>query len=104
MLFYLQMGWNIEGRISFSEVWDLEIKESKAAQVGFKIVGMYKVAGQKRVIALVDSPSADELDRTIMGKLPMREFLEFEAIWPLRPFESFLEDCRTHFSAKEGAA
>lgn len=104
MLFDLQMGWNIEGRISFGEVWDLEIKESKAAQVGLKIVGMYKVAGQKPVIALVDSPSADELDRTIMGKLPMREFLEFETIWPLRPFESFLEDCRTRFGAKDDAA
>jgi hypothetical protein len=33
--------------------------------------------------------------------LPLREFLEFEAIWPVRPFENFLEDCRTHFGAKE---
>ena len=101
MLFYMQMRWNIEGRISFEEVWDLEIEESKAAQAGFKVVEMYKVAGQRRVIALVDAPSADELDRTIMGKLPLREFLEFEAIWPVRPFENFLGDCRTHFGAKE---
>jgi hypothetical protein len=36
-----------------------------------------------------------------MGRLPLREFLEFEAIWPHRPFESFLEDCRTHFATKE---
>jgi hypothetical protein len=36
-----------------------------------------------------------------MGRLPLREFLEFEAIWPVRPFENFLEDCRTHFGAKE---
>ena len=41
------------------------------------------------------------LDRTIVGRMPSREFLEFEAIWPLRPFESFLDDCRTHLGAKE---
>ena len=101
MLFYMQMRWNIEGRLSFKEVWDLEIEESEAAKAGFKILGMYKVAGQRRVIAIVDMPSADDLDRTIMGRLPLREFLEFEAIWPVRPFENFLEDCRTHFGTKE---
>jgi muconolactone delta-isomerase len=101
MLFYMQMRWNIEGRLSFKEVWDLEIEESEAAKSDFKILGMYKVAGQRRVIAIVDMPSADDLDRTIMGRLPLREFLEFEAIWPVRPFENFLEDCRTHFGTKE---
>ena len=101
MLFYMQMRWNIEGRLSFNEVWDLEIEESKAAAAaGNEILGMYKVAGQRCVIAIVDMPSADDLDRTIMGRMPLREFLEFEAIWPLRSFESFLDDCRTHFGAK----
>ena len=101
MLFHMQMRWNIEGRLGFKEVWDLEIEESEAAKADFKILGMYKVAGQRRVIAIVDMPSADDLDRTIMGRLPLREFLEFEAIWPIRSFESFLEDCRTHFGTKE---
>jgi len=82
-------------------VWDLEIEESKAAQSGFKILGMYKVAGQKRVLAVVDIPSADDLDRTIMGQLPLREYLEFESIWPQRSFADFIEDCRRHFGTKE---
>ena len=101
MIFFLQMRWNIENRLSFKEVWDLEIEEGKAVQTGFKIVGMYKVAGQRRVIAIVDIPSADDLDRTIMGRLPLREYLEFEAIWAVRLFENFLEDCRSHFGTKE---
>jgi hypothetical protein len=67
---------------------------------GNKILGMYKVAGQRRVIAIVDMPSADDLDRTILGRMPFGEYLEFEAIWPRRPFESFLDDCRTHFGAR----
>ena len=26
---------------------------------------------------------------------------EFEAVWPVRLFENFLEDCRTHLGANE---
>jgi muconolactone D-isomerase len=89
MIFYMQMRWNIEGRLTLDEVWDLEIEESKAAKDGFRVLHMYKVAGQRRVI---------------LGRLPMREVLEFEAIWPLRSFDGFLEDCKTHFGAKEKSA
>jgi muconolactone D-isomerase len=100
MLFYMQMRWNIENRITLEDVWDMEVQEGSAAMAHFKIVAMYKVAGQKRVLAIVDMESAEALDRAILGHLPMREYLEFEAIWPLRSFEGFLEDCRTHFGAK----
>jgi muconolactone delta-isomerase len=101
MIFFMQMRWNIEGRLKLEEVWDLEIEEAEAAKDGFKLIGMYKVAGQRRVIAIaiVEIETAEELDRTILGRLPLREYLEFEAIWPLRSFDSFLDDCRTHFGA-----
>jgi muconolactone D-isomerase len=100
MIFFMQMRWNIEGRLKLEEVWDLEIEEVKAAKDGFKVVGMYKVAGQRRVIAIVEIETAEELDRMILGRLPLREYLEFEAIWPLRSFDNFLDDCRTHFGAR----
>jgi muconolactone delta-isomerase len=99
MLVFMQMLWKIEDRLSFDQVWHLELEESVAAQDLFKVVAMYKVAGQKRVLAIVEVDSADQLDRAIMGKLPLREYLEFETIWPVRPFESFLEDCRTAFGS-----
>jgi muconolactone D-isomerase len=101
MLFYMQMRWNIENRITLEEVWDMEVKEGPAASEHFKIVAMYKVAGQKRVLAIVDMESPEALDRAVF-RLPMREYLEFEAIWPLRTFEEFLEDCKTHFGQKAG--
>jgi len=47
MLFYMQMRWNIEGRLALDQVWDLEIEESGAAKAKFKILGMYKVAANK---------------------------------------------------------
>ena len=79
MLFYMQMRWNIEGRISFEEVWNLEIEESKAAQAGFKVVGMYKVAGQRRVIVLVDVPRRMNWIARLWASFPCGSF------WNLRP-------------------
>jgi muconolactone D-isomerase len=97
MLFFLQMKWNVAGRLSFDEIWKLEVEEAAAAQGHFKVLSMYKVAGQQRVISIVEMESADELDRAILGRLPLREYLDFEAIWPLRTFEAFVEDCKTGF-------
>jgi muconolactone D-isomerase len=100
MLFYLQMRWNVEGRLSNRELWDLEATEGAAAVEQIKsgaVKCIYKVAGQRHVIGIVDLPDAEALDRTIMAGLPMAEYLEFEAIWPLREYEPFIEDCRKRF-------
>ena len=95
MLYYVQMKWNHEGRITLDELWEIEAKETLHAQdtvdSGF-CVGIWKVAAQKRVIAIIDADTPDELDRTALGRLPMREDLEFEHVWPLRDYMSFAED------------
>ncbi|HEY0500655.1 MAG TPA: muconolactone Delta-isomerase family protein [Kutzneria sp.] len=95
MLFYVQMKWKHEGRISLDELWEVEAEEAAHAKEtldsGF-CVGIWKVAAQKRVIAIIDSPDAEELDRTALGRLPMREYLEFEEVWPLRDYLGFADD------------
>jgi muconolactone D-isomerase len=92
MLFYIQMRWNVEGRLTNEDLWALETKEgdAKAAVEMGLVKSIYKVAGQRRVIAIVDLPDAESLDRTIMAGLPMAEYLEFEAIWPLREYGPFM--------------
>jgi muconolactone D-isomerase len=99
MLFYCQMRWNHEGRISLDELLDIEEEETRHAEEtlnsGF-CVGLWKVAGQKRVIAIVDAESADDLDRSVF-RLPMREYLEFEVIWALRDYLSFAKDVETRY-------
>jgi muconolactone delta-isomerase len=60
-------------------------------------VGIWKVAAQKRVIAVLDVESIDELDRTALGRLPMREYLEFEEVWPLRDYLGFAADVNSHY-------
>ena len=32
MLFYVQMKWNHEGRISLDELWDVELEEAEHAK------------------------------------------------------------------------
>lgn len=104
MLFYIQMKWNIDGRITLDEMWDLQLKEVEAVKNSISVVAMYKVAVQRRVICIADFPSADELDRALLGRLPLADYLEFEAVWPLRPFDDFIEDCKTHFHPVHPAA
>jgi hypothetical protein len=58
---------------------------------------MYKVAAQHRVIAINDIENADELDRNFMARWPLLEYLELEAGWALRTYESFLEDSKSGF-------
>jgi muconolactone delta-isomerase len=58
---------------------------------------LWKVAGQKRVVGVVAVSSIDELDRIILGRLPMREYLEFEQIWPLREYGAFVRDVEKHY-------
>lgn len=100
MLFYVQMRWNHEGRLSLDELWDLEAQEAEHAQETIDsgmVVGIWKVAAQKRVIAVVDVESIEELDRTALGRLPMREYLEFEVVWPLRDYLGFAKDVKAHY-------
>ncbi|MEU7642037.1 muconolactone Delta-isomerase family protein [Streptomyces sp. NPDC039016] len=92
VLFYVQMKWNHEGRISLDQLWEVEAEETVHAKETIDsgmVVGIWKVAAQKRVIAVVDCENAEELDRTALGRLPMREYLEFEVVWPLRDYLGF---------------
>jgi ankyrin repeat protein/ketosteroid isomerase-like protein/muconolactone delta-isomerase len=111
MLFYVQMKWNYQGRISQDDLWALESKEGDhaesqtgAAKDPVRVVNIFKVASQHRVIAIVDVDSADELDRNSMGRLPMREYLEFEHVWPLREYDGFIRDVKNGFKPDAGTA
>jgi len=100
MLFYVQMRWNHEGRITLDELWDIEEQETAHAQETIDsgmCVGIWKVAAQKRIIAIINAESIEELDRTALGRLPMREYLEFEVVWALRDYLGFAEDVKAHY-------
>ncbi|RAI43675.1 nuclear transport factor 2 family protein [Rhodoplanes roseus] len=99
MLFYVQMRWNYQGRISQDKLWELEALEGDHGVEGIRagFVQLYKVVSQHRIIAIVNADSLDDLDRNSMGWLPMREYLEFEQVWALRDYEGFLADVKAKF-------
>ena len=59
-----------------------------------KIVTLYKVSGQRRMIGILNVESTDELDQIIIAGLPMAEYLTFEQVLPVREYASFAEDIR----------
>ncbi len=83
--------------MSIDELWDIWEKEADAAisaKEAGKIVALYKVAGQRRVLAILDVDSHDEMDRIMMAGLPMAHYLEWEEILPIRKYEDFAEDVK----------
>jgi ankyrin repeat protein/ketosteroid isomerase-like protein len=99
VLFYVQMRWNYQGRISQDQLWNLETLEGEHGVAGIRsgFVQLYKVVSQHRIIAIVQADSLENLDRNSMGWLPMREYIEFEVVWALRDYEGFLEDVKARF-------
>jgi muconolactone D-isomerase len=76
------------------EAWEEEANAALAAKEAGTVVGLYKVCGQRRVLALLDVESHDELDRIWMADLPMARHLELEEVLPVRAYEAFADDVK----------
>jgi muconolactone delta-isomerase len=50
--------------------WEKDTEAALGAVEAGKIVAIYKVSGQRRVLAVADVDSPDELDQIIMGNSP----------------------------------
>ena len=82
--------------LSPDELWDLAVKEGERVaelKEAGKIVAIYKVAGQRRIIGIFNMESHDELDR-IVARLPLARYLEFEEILPVRVYEDMAADVK----------
>lgn len=99
MLVYVDIRVNPKD-MSFDELWDAWEEETKAAlraKEAGKLVAAYKVSGQRRVLAILDVDSHDELDRILMAGLPLAHKLEIAEVLPVREYESFAEDVRSRW-------
>ena len=96
MLFCVKIRVKHEG-MALDELWDqweIEAKAAMQAKAAGKVISLYKVVGQRRVVGIVDAESHDELDRVLMAGLPMANVLEVEEILAVRAYEDFAEDVR----------
>jgi len=80
------------------EVWEEETKAALGALEVGKLVALYKVSGQRRVLAVSDVESTDELDQITMACLPMAHYLGFEQVLSVREYTAFAEDIRNRWS------
>lgn len=85
------------GQKDLFEIWAKEAEAALAAKKAGTIVDLWKCAGTRRVIAVVDVESHDLLDRILLD-LPIMiehgQHVEVE-ISPLRRYEDFAEDVKT---------
>lgn len=96
MLVFVKVRVNHSG-MSIDELWRQWEKEAEAAlgaKAAGKVAALYKVAGQRRVVGVLNVESPDELDRILMAGLPMAHFLEFEEVLPVREYEAFANDVK----------
>jgi len=96
MLFFVKVRVDPKG-MSLDDLWNLWEKEAegaKGAMKAGKVVALYKVSGQRRVIGILNMDSHDELDKVLMAGLPMAHYLEFEEVLPVREYESFADDLK----------
>ena len=96
MLFFVNVRVDPKN-LSFDQMWDVWEKEAEAAiaaRSSGKIVNLWKVAGQRRVLAIVDVASHDEMDQIFMAALPLAHNLEFEQILPIREYDRFAADLK----------
>ena len=99
MLFFVKV--RVEPKnLSQDELWDAWAAEAEGAleaKAAGKIVGLYKVSGQRRVLAIVNVESHDELDRIFMAGKPLSHYLEFEEIMAVREYEAFAGDLKSRW-------
>ena len=79
-------------------MWRQESEAALAALKAGAIKGIWKVAGRPEVIAILDLPTADDLDQAIhslpIWKLGYSHFARDVEIVPLRPYENWAEDLK----------
>jgi muconolactone delta-isomerase len=82
----------------FYSVWRQEAEAALAALKAGAIKGIWKVAGKPEVIAIMDLPSADDLDHALhqlpIWKLGYAHIVTEIEIIPLRPYENWAEDLK----------
>jgi len=108
MLFYVQMKWVFRDkslddvlRIERDEIQHAQSQRGDATDNPIKVIGIWKVASQHRVIVVVDVPSAEALDHNSMFDLPMRNHIEFEKVWPLSDYSTFERDLVAYLESIE---
>jgi muconolactone delta-isomerase len=99
MLFFLDISVDSKD-LSLDQLWDAWEAETDAAVGAIEaglVKALHKVAGDRRVVAIVDVPDHATLDRMLMAGLPMADHLVINELTPVRPYEEFAADVKARW-------
>ncbi|MGB5685836.1 MAG: hypothetical protein WBM35_08495, partial [Candidatus Electrothrix sp.] len=93
-LYYVQMAWDPEKR-ELDTLWNEAVDALKGFDAG-KVLGVYRVAGQQRMITVVDVEKPDDLN--VLANIPELRSPVVEKVWALRDYHLFAEDVRKNYN------
>jgi hypothetical protein len=88
LLYYVQMAWDPKER-QLEGLWE-NAKEALKDLGATKVLGLYRVAGQQRLIIIVDVGKAEDLNA--LSNLPVLNSPVMEKVWLLRDYHIFADD------------
>jgi muconolactone delta-isomerase len=88
MLYYVELAWEPRER-SVEGLWDRATRELRECE-SLKVLGLYRIAGQQRMVLIVDVDRAEALNG--LANLPVLDTPSVEKIWLLRDYHLFAED------------
>jgi muconolactone delta-isomerase len=97
MLFFVRFDIKQPSTLSNADlvgIWQREAVAAQGARDAGAVLHLWKVAGQRVVLAVVDLPSVEELDRALGGLPIIREMgdgIHTEA-FPIYDYATFAED------------
>jgi len=97
MLFFVRFDVTQPANVSnqdLVETWKREAEAAIGAIEAGAVAHLWKVAGQRIVLAIVDLPTAEDLDRALGGLPIIREMgpgMRTEA-WPIYDYTTFAQD------------
>jgi muconolactone D-isomerase len=97
MLFFVRFEITQPANVGNGDLVEIWKREAAAALAGMKagvVKHLWKVAGQRSVLAVLDFPSPEDLDRGMAGLPIIKELgagVRTEA-WPIYAYETFADD------------
>ena len=97
MLFFVRFDIRQPENVSNEDlvgIWSREAEAALGAVEAGAVKHLWKVAGQRIVLAVVDFPSAEDLDRALAGLPIIREMGPgmTTTAWPIYDYRTFAED------------
>jgi muconolactone delta-isomerase len=97
MLFFVRFDVTQPANVTNEDlvaIWKREAEAAAGAREAGAVKHLWKVAGQRIVLAIVDLPSAEDLDRALASLPIIREMgpgMKTEA-WPVYDYATFADD------------